>query len=137
MAYPGRQNIYEATIRRMVAQALQQQEEQFRQEHSRDPDEALLDVLRSWAADNGYTPWPGELPGGSCLLERFDSWERVTELAGLPAPKHPNRIQSFRRYAEEAQRQKEIYRLRKAQKKQLAQKRLADQAAKRRAGEKR
>ena len=28
MAYPGRQNIYEATIRRMVQEALEQQEQE-------------------------------------------------------------------------------------------------------------
>ena len=71
--------------------------------------------------------------GGSYLLERFGSWERVLRLAGLPDPKATNRPQSSERYRQEELRQKENYRLRKAEKKQLAQKRLADQAAKRRA----
>ena len=35
MAYPGRQNIYEATIRRMVQQALEDQEQEFREQHEK------------------------------------------------------------------------------------------------------
>ena len=49
MAYPGRQNIYEATIRRMVQEALEQQEQDFRQQHAEDSDEQLLAYLRAWA----------------------------------------------------------------------------------------
>ena len=42
MAYPGRQNIYEATIRRMVQEALQQQEDEFREQHEADTNADLL-----------------------------------------------------------------------------------------------
>ena len=137
MGYPGRHNIYEATIRRMVTQALEEQELRFRKEHEQEPDEQLLKVVRDWASVHGYTPWPGELPGGSYLTERFGSWVRLVGLAGLNMPTHPNRYQSFSRFREEAERQKELYRRKKAEKKQLAQKRLADQAVKRRERENR
>ena len=133
MGYPGRQNIYEATIRRMVAQALQEQEQAFRQAHSQDTDEALLALVRQWAADHGDAPWPAELAGGSYLSERFGSWERLLRLAGLEAPAHPDRQQCFDRVREETGRQRVLYRRKKAEKKQLAQKRIAEQAAKRRA----
>ena len=63
MAYPGRQNIYEATIRRMVSEALEQQEQEFRQQHKEDADEQLLTYLRAWAILNHQTPWPGEIVG--------------------------------------------------------------------------
>ena len=135
MGYAGRHNIYEATIRRMVTQALQAQEQQFRQTHEQDTDEQLLKLIRDWASDHGYTPWPDELEGGSYLTERFDSWEHLIGLAGLKPPAHPNRQQSFARVMEETERQKELYRRKKAEKKQLAQKRLAEQAAKRKARE--
>ena len=49
MAYPGRQNIYEATIRRMVQQALEQQEQEFREQHKDDTDVELLMYLRACA----------------------------------------------------------------------------------------
>ena len=137
MAYPGRQNIYEATIRRMVNQALQEQELRFRQEHAEDPYEVLIGLVRGWSQKNGHTPWPGELEGGSFLTERFGSWERLVGLAGLTPPTHPNRPQSFTRIQEETERQKELYRRKKAEKKQLARQRLAQQAAKRRERENR
>ena len=135
MGYPGRHNIYEATIRRMVTQALQAQELQFRQDHARDTDAQLLDLVRDWVSDHGYTPWPLEIPGGSYMAERFGSWEALIELAGLKPPAHPNRQQSFQRFHEETDRQKAIYRRKKAEKKQLTQKRLTQQAAKRKAHE--
>ena len=136
MGYPGRQNIYEATIRRLVNQALEAQELQFRREHERDTDGALLEYLRTWAGENGHTPWPGELVGGVYLSERFGSWERAAALAGLPPPKPPNRPQAFRRIIEETERQREFYRQRKAEKKQLARKRVAEQNARKRSREK-
>lgn len=137
MGYPGRHNIYEATIRRMVTQALEAQELRFRQEHEPDTDETLLDLFRDWASVHGYTPWPGEMAGGNYLAERFGSWERLVSLAGLKTPTHPNRQQSFARVKEETAHQKALYRRKKAEKKQLAQKRLAQQAAKRKARENR
>ena len=135
MGYPGRHNIYEATIRRMVTQSLEAQEQQFRQTHEQDTDAQLLELIRDWVFDHGYTPWPDEMEGGSYLTERFESWERLVMLADLKAPTHPNRQQSFARVMEETEHQKELYRRKKAEKKQLAQKRLADQAAKRKARE--
>ena len=137
MGYPGRHNIYDATIRRMVTKALEEQELQFRQAHEQDPDALLLELIRDWASVRGYTPWPLEIAGGSYLEERFGSWEALIRRAGLAMPTHPNRHQCFERYKEEMERQKEIYRRKKAEKKQLAQKRLAEQAAKRRERENR
>ena len=63
MAYPGRQNIYEATIRRMVQQALEDQEQEFREQHEKNTDQELLMYLRSCAMRLHHTPWPGENPG--------------------------------------------------------------------------
>ena len=135
MAYPGRQNIYEATIRRMVQEALEQQEADFRQQHAEDSDEQLIAYLRAWAIRKQHTPWPGEIVGGTFIEERFGSWNRVLALARLPVPRTANQSASFARIKEETEHQKELYRRKKAEKKQLAQKRLAQQAAKRKARE--
>ena len=86
MAYPGRQNIYEATIRRMVQEALEQQEQTFRQQHAEDSDEQLLAYLQAWAIRKQHTPWPGEIIGGKYIQERFGFWNRVLLLAQLPVP---------------------------------------------------
>ena len=130
MAYPGRHNIYEATIRRMVFQALEDQEQAFQQEHESDSDEQLLMYLRACAIRLRHAPWPGEIVGGSYIEERFGTWHRALLLAKLPQPCTPNKQKSFARFQEEAERQKEVYRQRKAEKKILAQKRLAQQAEK-------
>ena len=130
MSYPGRQNIYEATIRRMVQEALEKQEQEFRQQHEQDTDAQLLAYLRAWAVRGRHTPWPGEIVGGSYIRQRFGTWERALALAKLPLPTTANRSGSFARVKEETERQKEVYRQRKAAKKELAAKRRAEQAAK-------
>ena len=130
MAYPGRQNIYEATIRRMVQEALEQQEQEFREQHKEDTDQELLMYLRACAIRLHHTPWPGEIVGGKLILERIGSWERAVMLAKLPAPRTANQQKNFARVQEETERQKEAYRKRKAEKKILAQQRIAQQGAK-------
>ena len=130
MAYPGRQNIYEATIRRMVQQVLEDQEQEFREQHEKDTDLELLMYLRSCAMRLHHTPWPGEILGGRLILERMGSWEQAVMLAKLPAPRGQNQQKNFARVQEETERQKEIYRRRKAEKKILAQQRIAQQGAK-------
>ena len=135
MAYPGRQNIYEATIRRMVQEALEQQEQDFRQQHAQDSDEQLLAYLRDWAIRKQHTPWPGEIVGGKYIQERFGAWNRALLLARLPAPKTANQSKSFARVQEELEKQKEIYKQRKAEKKVLANQRRLQQEAKKKHSE--
>ncbi len=131
MAYPGRQNIYEATIRRMVQESLAQQEQDFRQQHAADTDAQLLKYLRACANRLHHTPWPGEIVGGSFIQERIGSWNRALVLARLPAPTTANQSKSFARIQNEIEKQKEIYRQRKAAKKELANQRRLQQEAKR------
>ena len=130
MGYPGRHNIYEATIRRMVTQALESQEQEFAQLHETDSDKQLLAYLRKCALRLNHTPWPGEIVGGQFIEKRFGTWQQALSLAKLPAPITANQQQHFARIREETERQKEAYRQHKAEKKLLAQKRLAQQAAK-------
>ena len=129
MTYPGRQNIYEATIRRMVMEALEQQEQEFRQQHEADPDEQLLAYLRTRAAALQHAPWPGEIVGGKYIQERFGSWNRALALAKLPPPAAANKNKPFARVQEETKRQKEIYRKRKMEKKAMANQKRLQQAA--------
>lgn len=130
MGYPGRQNIYQAAIRRMVLESLEQQEQEFRQQHEADTDEQLLAYLRSCARRLHHSPWPGEIVGGSMIEERFGSWSRALSLAKLPAPRTANQQKSFERVQKEIEKQKEVYRQRKAEKKVLAEKRRIQQAVK-------
>lgn len=130
MPHPGRNNIYEATIKRMVNQALEAQEQEFASSRSLDSDEQLLDYLRFCASVLQHTPWPREIVGGSLIEQRFGSWPNALLKAKLPAPNLPDKVTGFARYQEETQRQKVLYREKKAAKKQKAQQRLKAQKEK-------
>ena len=131
MPHPGRNNIYEATIRRMVGEALETREREFAASRGADSDEQLLGYLRFCADILGHTPWPREIVGGSLIEARFGSWENAVGQAKLPMPTTPDKITAFARYQEEEERQKVIYRQKKAAKKQKAQMRLKSQKEKR------
>lgn len=135
MAYPGRQNIYEATIRRMVQAALDEQEQLFRQQHEADTDAQLITYLCSCAAQLQHTPWPGEIVGGDFIKERFGTWHQALALAKLPTPRTANQSKTFARVQEETERQKKVYRQRKAEKKMRAAQKRAQQAAKKKPAE--
>lgn len=129
MPHPGRNNIYEATIRRMVTQALESQEQEFALHRGTDSDGQLLSYLGFCASVLGHTPWPREIVGGNLIAQRFGTWENALYQAGLPAPTTPDKVSCFCRYLEETERQKVIYREKKAAKKLRAQQRLAQQEA--------
>ena len=86
MPHPGRNNIYEATIKRMVNEALEAQEQEFACNRGNDSDEQLLGYLCFCASLLGHTPWPREIVGGSMIEARFGSWETALANAKLPMP---------------------------------------------------
>ena len=133
MPHPGRNNIYEATIKRMVNEALEAQEQEFACNRGNDSDEQLLGYLCFCASLLGHTPWPREIVGGSMIEARFGSWETALANAKLPMPTMPNKLTGFTRYTEETERQKIVYREKKAAKKQKAQQRLKAQKEKQKA----
>ena len=134
MAYPGRQNIYNAVIRKMVTEALDREEREFRTLHQADSDAELLQYLRTCARQLQHSPWPGEITGGSLLQERFGSWSRALSLAGLPEPDSENKLSGFARVQRETERQKQLYKLRKAEKKLRSAKRRVEQERKKLSG---
>ena len=130
MAYPGRNNIYEATIKRMVTEALDAQEREFLLSHGSDTDEQLLTYLRDCTGKLKHTPWPREIVGGSMIEQRFGTWRNAVLKARLPLPNTPDKTACFARMQEETERQKILYREKKAAKKQRAQNRLQEQKEK-------
>lgn len=131
MPTPSRNAIYDATIRRMTACALEEAENRFAVEHAQDTEQQLADYLRKYADELGHTPWPREIPGGVTIQTRFGSWEAAVAEAGLPFPEHPNQP-GIRRVREETQRQRAIYRQKKAEKRERAKERMKAQEEKRR-----
>ena len=132
MPTPSRNAIYDATIRRMTAWALEEAENRFAREHTQDTEQQLADYLRKYADELGHTPWPREIPGGVTIQTRFGSWELAVAEAGLPFPKHPNQPDKFWRVREETQRQRVLYRQKKAEKRERAKERMKAQEEKRR-----
>lgn len=130
MGYAGRNNIYEAAIRRMVTQALDAQEQEFQDVHAADTDEQLLTYLRQCAASLGHTPWPREIVGGRFIEQRFNTWKTALLKAKLPRPSTPDDLSNFARIQEERAKQVVAYRQKKAEKKLRAQQRQAQQAKK-------
>jgi len=130
MLHPGRNNIYEAAIKRMVNEALEAQEQAFVSSRSDASDAQLLEYLRFCAPALKHTPWPREIVGGSLIEQRFGIWENALRKADLSAPLTPDKISGFARYQEEVERQKVVYRQKKAAKKQKAQQRLKAQKEK-------
>lgn len=123
MPTPNRNVIYDATIRRMTSQALEEAESRFAEEHADDTEEKLVHYLRECAASLGHTPWPREILGGVTIQARFDTWEKALEKAGLPLPETQDSPGKYARVREETERQKVIYRQKKAQKRQQAKER--------------
>ena len=133
MPHPGRNNIYEATIKRMVNEALDAQEQEFACNRGNDSDEQLLSYLCFCTSLVGHTPWPREIVGGSLIEARFGTWQTAIANAKLPMPTTLNKLTGFTRYTEETERQKIVYREKKAAKKQKAQQRLKEQKEKQKA----
>ena len=130
MPYPGRNNIYEATIKRTMNEALEAQEQDFYNAHASDSEEQLLTYLRQCAVSLGHTPWPREIVGGCYIERRFGDWKNALLNAKLPRPSVPDNLSSFARIRDERARQELAYRQRKAEKKQRAKQRQAQQAKK-------
>lgn len=116
MPTPSRNDIYEAVIRKMVSQALEEQEDAFEQIHRSDPEDALVAYLQHCAEVLGYSPRYKEIVGWRLLEQRFGSWSDALHGAGLPpAVKSP--VTKLPRILEETEKQKELYRQKKAEKK--------------------
>lgn len=128
----SRQNIYNSVINRMVQEALAAKNEAFAQAHIGDTTEQLAAYIRACAIKLGHSPHQKEVIGWPMLTERFGTWENALDAAGLSLPKTPNNPSQFAIVLEETEEQKRIYRERKAEKKQRAQARAAEQAGKRR-----
>ena len=129
MPAPSRDEIYRAVIRKMVTKAFEEQELAFEKAHENDSNQELLQLLRQQAETLGHSPRCKEIPGWRLYEQRFGSWNGALAFAGLePCGKYV--LTKLPRYLEEEKRQKELYRLRKAEKKLLAEQRRIQQEVK-------
>ena len=129
MPRPTRNEIYESVIRKMVQQALEEQELEFTRDHAFDTDEQLLDYIRQYAGIFQYAPRYKEIIGWKLITERFGSWGAAIEKAGLHLSSSCS-VERLPRIQEEVRKQKELYRQKKAEKKLLSEQRRLQQEAK-------
>ena len=129
MPTPSRNDIYEAVIRKMVTQALEEQEDLFEQAHGQDTDEELILYLHGCTKDLGYSPRYKETIGWRLLEQRFGSWNEALQQANLiPGPRCP--VTKLPRIIEETEKQKKLYRQKKVEKKLKNKQRMDAQARK-------
>ena len=129
MPTPSRNDIYEAVIRKMVNQALEEQESEFERTHEADDDEKLITYLQNCAKELGYSPRYKEIIGWRIIEGRFGSWSEALQRANLiPASKCP--VTKLPRIIEVTERQKEIYRRKKTEKKLKNKQRMEAQIRK-------
>jgi len=127
MPAPSRNDIYDAVIRKMVTQALEEQETEFERDHGRCSDEELIAYLQDRAKALGYAPRYKEVIGWRLAEQRFGSWNEALHRAGLtPLPRCP--VTRLPRIQEETEKQKALYRQRKAEKKLKNKQRMEAQA---------
>lgn len=117
---PNRNSIYNAVIKRMVRESLEQKEEDFAIAHAQDSDAELFIYLRRCAAELRHSPWPGEIVGWKYLTQRFVDWNEMLRRAHLPMPTTSNKVTSFQLVLEETKYQKQVYRQKKEEKKARA-----------------
>ena len=129
MPRPTRNEIYESVIRKMVQQALEEQELEFTRDHAFDTDEQLLDYIRQYAEIFQYAPRYKEIIGWKLIIERVGSWGAAIEKAGLHLSSS-GPVERLPRIQEEVRKQKELYRQKKAEKKLLSEQRRLQQEAK-------
>ena len=131
MPRPTRNEIYDAVIRKMVQQALEAQEESFAGVHASDSDEQLIQYIKEQTAILGYTPRYKEIIGWRLIEQRFGSWEEALQKADLRICSGCA-VNKLPRIQQEVERQKVIYRQKKAEKKERSAQRLMEQAQKKR-----
>ena len=131
MPRPTRNEIYDAVIRKMVQQALESQEESFAGVHASDSDEQLIQYIKKQTAILGYTPRYKEIIGWQLIEQRFGSWEGALQKANLRICSGCA-VNKLPRIQQEVERQKAIYRQKKAEKKERSAQRSLEQAQKKR-----
>ena len=71
----------------MTDAAVRQKNAAFVAAHRSDTDEQLIAYVRQSAQELGHTPYPREIFGGAMIYERFGTWSKVLNAAGLPYPR--------------------------------------------------
>ena len=110
-----------------IAEALEQKEELFKQEHETDSDAALLQYLKACAKLCGHSPNREEVIGGSLIEQRFGDWDNAIRMSGLRRVSEPPEYKKRYIVRQEWEIQYAIYRKEREQRQEKKRARLAAQ----------
>ena len=108
---------YANKMHRRTKAALREKEQAFCAEHENDTREDLLVYLVSQARELKHPPRAIEVLGASLICRRFGSWAAAMKAAGFSRACGPQELSRTRLYREEYERQQELYRREKNERK--------------------
>ena len=93
----------------MTDAAMRQKNAEFVTAHRDDTDGQLIVYVRQCAQELGHTPYPREIFGGAMIYERFGTWSKVLNAAGLPYPTHKVSDRGCRIYRQTMKEQVRVF----------------------------
>lgn len=109
--------------------AVRQKNAAFVAAHRSDTDEQLIAYVRQSAQELGHTPYPREIFGGAMIYERFGTWSKVLNAAGLPYPTHKVSERGCRIYRQTMKEQVRVFDKLRAEKMETVQAASAERNA--------
>ena len=113
----------------MTDAAVRQKNAAFVAAHRSDTDEQLIAYVRQSAQELGHTPYPREIFGGAMIYERFGTWSKVLNAAGLPYPTHKVSERGCRIYRQTMKEQVRVFDKLRAEKMETVQAASAERNA--------
>ena len=126
---------YNTVIAQRAARELDAREKAFEEEHQNDKEYQLLDYFHECARQLGHTPRIKEIEGWKYLEKRFGTWDILLIRAGMRRYFGRDPESEYALIKNERDRQMELHREKKRQKKIRAAQRLKEQAQKKKAQE--
>lgn len=121
---------YNTVIAQRAARVLDARETAFEEEHQNDKDYQLLDYFHKQAMRLGHTPRIKEIEGWRYLEKRFGTWDILLIRAGMRRYYGRDSESDYAIIRNERDRQMELHKEKKRQKKIRAAQRVKEQAQK-------
>lgn len=128
-SYVNPQQWKQKKLEDMTDVAIQQKNAGFVEAHGKDTNEQLIKYVRQCAQELGHTPYPREIFGGAMIRERFGTWSKVLNAAGLPYPTHKVSDRGCRIYRQTMKEQVRVFDKLRAEKMETVQAASAERNA--------
>ena len=128
-SYVNPQQWKQKKLEDMTDVAIQQKNAGFAEAHWKDTNEQLIKYVRQCTQELGHTPYPREIFGGAMISERFGTWSKVLNAAGLPYPTHKVSERGCRIYRQTMKEQVRVFDKLRAEKMETVQAASAERNA--------